>query len=358
MQYNPQLKLEFSLLNDDGNESDMTIDLFQGIDGYDSSDLNYHAGNKPIAVECNIQKSLGGGQQTADIVIHNSPYIETFRNNYKGELEKIRNQKWRVRIYAWYDDNGSVTQSPRPSDPPVFVGDITEDFVVTSSGINDTSLQLQATGHGWLANSGKMKQTWQAGTTYLEIVNDLFDYMLNEKNYGRETRASTPKKVILNTGELNNTFKRGFSINRNPCEVMNDICRDLDCVWGINNNIPYIMLRSNYFLNAEAPIESQPTEFNYFVDGRGMTSLVNFSKYTFSFSALWFNNFIVGGTVSQTEAPQVNSQDLVLGRINEISIKLDNFNGHTTDLTCSYHLGAGQVVLPPKRADNSGLRYE
>lgn len=362
--YNPQLDLEFTVLNDDGTESPMTIDLFTGLDGVSYADLNHHDEWKPLNVECSVSKSLGGTQDQATITIHNTPYIEIFRKDYRAELNKIRNQKWRVRIYAWYDDNGTVAQSPRPTMAPVFVGDITEDFNVVSSGINDTSLQFQALGHGWLARSGKMKKTWAATSTYLNVVTDLFDYMINVKKYGRETIGATPKYVILPDARLNKTRKRGFSIDRNPIETMNDICRDIDFVWGIHNNIPYILPRDKSFgiLTDYPSSVTLPSTAIVIRENTGATSLANYSKYTFGFSSQYSEGILIGRYVQLRESDQVKSNGFgyigIGGRLNEMEISLSNYgSGHQMDANASYFDG-GDVVLPPKRADNSGLRNE
>lgn len=360
MQYNPQIEIDFSLINDDGSESDMTINLFDGPAG-DYSQLRHHEGWDPLKVDINVNKSLGGTQDRARITIHNTPYIEKFYLDYQAELEKIRIQKWRVRIWAWYSDN--LTLTPRPAMPPSFVGDITEDFSVVPEDITDASIQLECMGHGWLSRSGKMKKTWVAGTTYREIVQDLFENMLS-KGYGREQRGDTPKYVIKADARLGKTLKRGFSKNRNPCEVMNDICRELDFVWGIHNNIPYITPRDKAFntLLEDYPTSSAlpPTALTNSHE-TGMSSLINFGKYSYSLSSLYDSGFMPGRYINTRQDPQINIgvfTGSVDGRINEISANLSNYGeGHQIDITCQYVKGR-DVILPPKRADNSGLRNE
>ena len=341
MQYNPHIDLEFRVLNDDGSEG-ATVNLTG------NQNLNYYVGNKPITIECNVNKSLAAQQQTADIIIHNSPFIEAFRDNYQAVVSSIRTQKWRVRIWAWFSN--STAPTARPAEP-VFIGDIIEDFEITSSSINDSAIRVQALGHGWLMNTGKYKDSWERGTNYLTIVNDLMTYISVDKKYGNG------QFVVQDNGRLaSTTIKRGFTVNRNPAESLNDICRRFDFLWGVNNLIPYMLPRDGSFSAAEFPISSTVSNPNVFVNDE-LISLINYSKYTFGYASLWQDNLIIGSIIGETQLPQIFNGDINFGRINDLNIALSNTgDGHTVDVTCAYYDGA--VAIPPKREDNSGLRKD
>ena len=124
-------------------------------------------------------------------------------------------------------------------------------------------------------------------------------------------------------------------------------------MWGINNLIPY-MLKRDYYFKGDYPIDADIPDITYLVDAkRGMTSLVGFSKYTFSLSGLLDNAMIIGGSYQVKEDPQINTLSSIAGRINEQSISLDNYMGHTVEMTLQQGIGE-KVVLPPKRDDSSG----
>ena len=363
MQTNPQIELEFSVINDDGSESDMTVDLFTGIGGTSYANTRHSDAWKPLEINANITKTLGGTPDQASITIHNLPWIEVFRRDPIAELAKFRDQSWRVRIWAWYDDNSDINQTTRPNIPPVFVGDITEDFAVNSSDITDSSLQLQATGYGWLSNSGKMRKTWQAGTTYAAIFGDIFQYF-KAKGYGRELRGVAAKSVINSDPRMSKSLKRKLTINRNPVETMNDLTRDIDATWGIHNNIPYVLMRDDYFnvvTNGYPSQQEPPITFYVLNHEAGTNSLIQYNKHTFNLRAKLSAEQRVGLSVGVEESPQIESVafgNRVKGRFDELNFSLSNYgDGHQANMKLRYMAGI-TVILPAQRSDNSGLNNE
>ena len=363
MQTNPQIEVEFSVINPDGTESDMTVELWKSIDGTDYFNTRHDVDWKPLAIDASVIKTLGGAPDQATITLHNLPWIEIFRRDPVAELAKFRDESWRVRIWAWHDDNNSAPQTVRPNVPPVFVGDITEDFGVQSSDIVDSSVQLQATAYGWLSNSGKMKKTWQAGTTYLTMFNDLLAYILS-KGYGHELRGSAPKSVIKTDARMNKVLKKKFSMHRNPIETLNDLTRDIDATWGIHNNIPYVIMRDAWFnvFTDDYPSQSAPPTTFYVQNFEsGLNSLINYNKHTFSLAAKLSAEQRIGLLVGNEESPQIEEvafSDRINGRFDEINHSLSNYgNGHQSDMTFRYYDG-GKIILPTQRADNSGLNSE
>ena len=367
MQTNPQIEVEFSVINPDGTESDMNIKLWEDMNGISYFDTKHSPEWRPLEVNASIIKTLGGAPDQSAITLHNLPWIELFRRDPVAELAKFRDESWRVRIWAWHDDNGSTSQSNKPNIPPVFVGDITEDFGIQSGDTIDSALQVQATAYGWLVNSGKMRETWQAGTTYKQIFNDILQFIIS-KGYGRETRTATPRYVIKNDSRMNKTLKRKFNVNRNPVEILNDLTRDIDATWGIHNNIPYVIMRDSYFgsVNGEEyPTQTGLTDDYYVLNYEsGLSSLINYSKHEFSINAKFSNQLLIGQAVAVDESPQTSGgllgvgTGLLFGRFNEINHQLNNYgDGHQSSITLSY-LSGDDVVLPAQRADNSGLNSE
>lgn len=343
--YNPQIKIELKKLETDGSESDMDVQIIP-------DDIQVHEGNKPILVECNINKALGSGQQTAIVTLHNAPIIEEIRSNYFSYIETIRNQNWRVYIWAWWADSRAKTDAPYS---PIFIGDIYEDVNVQPQSTNDATITLRANSHDYIMRSGPYKKEYAAETTYREIVDDVFAYF-------RDQLQAVNRLVIQDFEGLLDQKKviRPFVINRNPTETLNDICRELDMVWGVDSKTMYFLKRDDFIFTERLMENPKGNADVRIASASGLTSLVNFSKYQFSFSALWDNVYEIGRGIGVEEFPQinVNSDPPIAGRINSLSINLDNYSGHTTDVICQYFNFAGdpRVILPPQRQDFSGRR--
>lgn len=342
--YNPQLKIELFKLLPDGSEAPMDVDLIP-------EDIQNYKGNKPILVECQINKELGSAQQTATVTLHNAPIIEEIRTDYFAYLQRIREQNWRIKIWAWWSDSPDRTE---PAYSPVFVGDIYDDVSVNSSSVNDSALVLRANSHEFIMRSGKYRTEFPAGTSYLDIVNNIFSYFKNELNYVDH------KIVIQDMNDLlgGKAVEKPFVINRNPTENLNDICRELDMVWGVDSEAFYIIHRKEAFLEDQLPKIIKDGNLTATVFRTGMKSLVNFSKYQFSFSNLWDNAFSLGKILGVSERQQINVDQPtpIGGRINNLSIILNNYVGHSCNLTCQYidFEGDGLVIIPPQRQDFSG----
>ncbi len=361
--YNPQLRFELSEITPEGLDVPFAVDFLEGLDP------NYHAGNAPLHVTANISSSIGGTQNTASVVINNTPYIETFRRNPQAELAKFQGKKLRLRIWAWYHDNGTTAKSAQPNYPPVFVGDMLEGFTIGAKGINDSALRFTAQGHAWFAGSGKYRMTWPAKTNYLTIVQDIGTYIVGIKQQGKETQQSAPHVVIDDFDEklLKKELDASFSVHRNPMEVLNDICKQTDMVCGFHNNIPYIVSKDRPFQKPWLPIglEHNPTAASVDVSGdTGMLSLINYGMLNFGFTHNYDPELYIGRVVTAFDEPQIGIQSTyVAGRISAIDIALDNVNGHRCEVNCSYLKEfdplaptESKVVLPEKRADNNGLK--
>lgn len=340
--YNPQIKIEMFKLSPEGEELPMDVEIIP-------PDIQRYQGYKPILVECQISKELGAAQDTAVITLHNAPIIEEIRSNYFAYLQKIRDQNWRIKIWAWWSDSPDKTE---PEYSPIFIGDIYDDVNVQSSSVNDSSMTLRANSHEFIMRSGKYRTEFPPETTRREIVDDVFEYF-GTLGYDKKI-VIQDKNGILDEG----IEKRRYVINRNPTEVLNDICRHHDFVWGVDSGTLYMLHRKEVFLKEQLPLIVKEKDFTATVYTTGMTSLVNFSKYQFSFSNLWDNAFSLGKIVAVAELPQINIfQEIpIAGRINRMDIQLSNYQGHSCNLTCQYYdfEGSEEVILPPQRQDFSG----
>jgi len=361
--YNPQIKVEINEILPDGSDIPFAVDFFEG------ADQNYHAANKPIHISCRTTNSLGGGQNSASISIRNPLYLEKFRKDPQAELAKFKGKKLRVRIWAWYDDNGTTALGAQPFNQPVFVGDALEGFSVSSQGVNETSIEIQAQGHAWLATSGKMRKTWEPGVTYLQICEEIMLEFIENRGQGQEDNGQFPHFVVDDfPGRLEGKILESpLTINRNPMELLNDICRDLDYVWGVHNNIPYIVSRERpsrfdkLLVGAVNQFENRVAIISGFTS---MSGLINYGTDTFSFSHNFDHNLFIGRVVEVNDEPQTGERGtLVAGRVNQITGSFDNRLGHNMLLDCSYLTNYTRlapldsfVVLPERRADNSGLR--
>ena len=377
--YNPQIEVQINEILPDGSDIPFEVDFFSG------EDKNHHAGNRPINIAANVTNSLGGTQNFCSLTISNPLYIETFRKNPQAEINKFKGKKLRIRVWAWYDDNGVTTKGPQPFDPPVFVGDALNGFTISADDINDAQIQIQAQGHSWLASSGKYKKTWEGGQTYLDVVNDIMLEIVENRGQGQELDGSAPRFIVDDFLEqlVGKELPLSFTVNRNPIEVLNDICRELDYVWGVHNNIPYIVSRKHPFQPDFYPTNSaMPEEYSPIDYQTGLISNISYGIDNFTFRSLHDRELFIGRVVTVTDAPQTNPGGTIVngivvappqgadntavpGRITEISSVFDNQRGHSMNCTCSYLVNftkdaptEAEVVLPERRANNSGLRAE
>lgn len=361
MNYNPQIEIEITEINADGSESPIIGLLKEFAD----TDYRHHDQNKPLTIKASIQKSLGSMQNTCALEVFNAPIIEAIRQDPERTTAEIAKTFYRLRVWAWHDDNGTTTKTARPNIPPAFVGDVLDGFPTPKpSSTTDSSFRIEAISHSWLATSGKMRETWQPNTDWATVTQDIFDYIIS-KGYGRETYQATPKSVIENIVTLPllqaKTFQRHFNMNRNPMETLNDFCRELDLVWGFENNIPYIISRSTYFDTNELNQIAVEDDFDVpLKQNTGKIGLTSFSTMGFSASGIFDPNFILGVKVSTNDNSQIDSSLLEsIGRINELSINLDNEQGHTVDINASYiSESTNDVRLPKRRDDTSGRHYQ
>jgi len=362
--YNPQLFVQIHEILPDGTDLPFEVDFFGG------ADQNHHAANKPPMINCSITNSLGATQNTMFLTISNSPYIEEFRRDPQAQLERTKGKKLRVRVWAWYDDNESTARSAQPLYQPVFVGDALEGFSVPSDGVNDASIEIQAQGHAWLSTSGKWKNTWLPETSYKTIAEEIMLFFIEERGQGQETNSTFPHFVVddLDLKLEEKLLESPFTINRNPMEVLNDICRDLDFVWGIHNNIPYIVSRDRpsqfdkLLISPFNQISEEKAEINFETGMDGNN--ISYGTTGFSFAHNYDRNIFPGRVVEASDEPQTGERGtFVAGRVNSVSTTLNNYAGHTMSIECDYlteyNPGApldSKVVLPERRADNSGLR--
>ena len=361
--YNPQLFVEINEIFPDGSDLPFEVDFFGG------ADQNHHSENKPPVINCNITNSLGATQNTLFLTITNSPYIEEFRRDPQAQLERIKGKKLRIRVWAWYDDNSSLTRTAQPLYQPVFVGDALEGFSVSADGINDASIIIQAQGHAWLSTSGKLKRTWEPGFSYKTIAEEIMLYFIEERGQGQETNSTFPHFVVddLDLKLEEKLLESPLTINRNPMEVLNDICRDLDFVWGIHNNIPYIVSRNRpsqfdkLLISPFNQISDQKAECN---SETGMTSIISYGTIGFSYSHNYDRNIFPGRVVEASDEPQTGERGtFVAGRVNSVNTTINNYTGHSMRIECDYLTEYNPLtpldsiaVLPERRADNSGLR--
>jgi len=353
MQYNPQVDIEITRLAADGSEQQIT-DNFTSIA---DQDFNFHSTNKPLDFKASINKRLGSEQDTCTVTIQNPQFLEDLRQNPTSFVENIRDNFYRIRVWAWHDDNNQVSNTVRPNIPPVWVGDILDGFSSGSTSTTDSQLTIESSSHSWLATSGKMRRTWAMGTTYDVIMNDILDWFLNERGYGKETIGGTAKKVI--TGVENGLLaskatKKAFTINRNPIEVANDLCREFDLMFGFHCNIPYVLARSNYFLVNELNDISVGNEGVLIDRQTGKIGISDFSSYSINCSSIFNQYHIIGSLATISDAPQIDG-GLALGRIDSTQITLANgSDGHVSGISCSYVGSDGNIVLPRRRNNSSG----
>lgn len=361
--YNPQIKLEINEILEDGADVPFNVDFLGG------SDTSHSDTNKPLQINCTINNSLGSSQNTCAITITNSLYLEEFRRDPQAQLEKIKGKKLRVRCWGYFDDNNQTASTAMPFVQPAFVGDALEGFDITSSGVNDANLTINAQGHAWLATSGKYRKTWEIGQNYLEIVDEIMGEITFNRGQGQELSTDRPWFIIddfdlkLEEKELESPL----TVNRNPIETLNDICRDLDMVWGVHNNIPYILSRdrasqSDKFLIG---LNNQGLENKAVVNYEtGLLSIIDYGTDGFSFTHNYDRNLFIGRVVEVSDEPQTGERDtFIAGRIRSVSTTLDNYTGNTMTVQCDYLTDynpgrplQAKVVLPERRADNSGLR--
>jgi len=360
--YNPQLAVEFTILSEDGSErqeEDFITFLSSEINGQQFNDYNFHARNKPLGVEVDINKGLGSTQNTCNLTFYNHLLIEQIRKNPDLIVSSISENFYRVRVWAWHDDNSSSTSTARPNIPPVFVGDVIDGFTVEDLDTVDSSIRIQAHSHSWLSTIGKMKKTWEPGTNYLLIMQDLLQFIL-DKNYGVETLGNAPVYVIEDetSGILEaKLLLRSKSININPLEEINEICRELDMLWGIENNIPYVLLRANFFRNNflnQTPINEGDSIYS---SETSKIKLNSYGLFEFNASSIWQNSFVLGTVHAQVDIgsidPSVTSN--AIGRLDSLSISLSNGQkGHTTNLQYSWLGDDDKVRLPRRRGNTTG----
>lgn len=361
--YNPQLRVEINEILPDGSDLPFQVDFLDG------SPQNFTINEQPIHINCSINNTLGASQNTATITISNTSYIEDFRSDPQAEIAKLAGKRLRVRIWAWYDNNIGLQSNPQPFFQPVYVGDIIDGFAVRSRGINDSSVQFKAQGHGWLATSGKLKTRFAAGSNYLDVVTSIMTYFIEERGQGQENNGSAPQFIIDDSiksleGKI---LTSSLSINRNPMETLNDISRDLDYTWGVHNNIPYMLPKAkasskDSLLIADANLALESVARCSFETG--MKGVINYSSDGFSFNHNYDRNIFIGRTIQASDEPQTGGRNtFVAGRVDSCATILDNKSGHSMSVDCSYlkeynpadPFGA-TVSLPERRADNSGLR--
>lgn len=350
MNYLPQLRFEFCELDKDGQETLSAVLTEQRLMMNPRNKPNNH----PLNVSIRVDKALGSLNDHCSVRIDNSPIIEEFRQDYESVLSELRDKYFRVRIWAWYQSDGQ----PEPEMSPVFVGDIVNSFGVRSQGLTDSSFQFTASAGGWLAKSQKYKKTY-AADTYLELVKDLLD-QINLRGYGNELIGSAKRFVIFDP-----QFKlsgkavvKPVNIDRNPIAVLDDICSDMDMVWGIHLNHPYIIDRAAQFGGlGEWPQDVINGEVNLNYKS-GLTSMLDYGVYDFGFNSLANNDLVLGSAVLVDQSPQINANNPVYGRINEMSYDLSNKSGHKCGVTCAYLQGGAFVYLQPINAEEGGQSYE
>lgn len=368
--YNPQMMVQLNEILPDGSDIPFEVDFLEGMPRGELGlgDLTHHSANKPLKVTARIRSDIGGTMNTCSLSINNPLYIETFRKNPQAELNKFKGKKFRLRVWAWYDDNSSLTPIPPAQIWPVFVGDVLDGFNISAQGVNDVEIVINSQGHSWLAGSGKYRKTWKGGTDYFVIVNEIMDEIVNARGQGQETDGSAPQFFVDDfDGKLaGKVLPSSFSVNRNPVEVLNDICRELDMVWGVHNNIPYIVSRDRPFQMDKLPISrenvlrEEAVEVNY---KTGLISNISYGISGFSFSHNFDKQLFIGRMVEASDEPQTgDGSTFVAGRITSVGAVIDNYDGNVISCNCSYvdynedSPTKSKVILPEKRQDNSGLR--
>jgi len=364
--YNPQIELEFTVIGQDGFETgdETFLTLLSSNDEKGLlNDYKYHDRNKPIAVEANINKSFTSLNSTASIKIYNHLFVEYFKQYPNTFFDDLENNYHRVRIWAWHDDNGSSAATSRPNIPPVFVGDILQGINIQPLSTSDSVINIQAESNSWLMTSGKMRKTWDAGTNYGTIVQDLMQEII-DRGYGVETRGQTPRYVI----EPNTLIKlqakqliRSKSITNNPVEELNEICRDFDSVWGIENNVPFYCNRDEYFQPNQVNSTQLNTANRFLWSESSKIGLTSIGIRDFQCSAVWQNEFILGTSYLSSDEGMFNQNGNEIfgfdGRLDTANISLNNVNtaGHTCDMVFGYvDNESNKVRLPQRRLDASG----
>ena len=350
MNYLPQMRFDFCEIDKDGQELPTTALTEARLM---LSPLNSST-NNPLTVSVEVNKTLGSLNDNASVTIQNSPIIEEFRRDYEAVLADLKDKYFRVRIWAWYQAEGQ----PPPAMSPVFVGDIVNSFGVKSQGLNDSSFQFVASTGGWLAKTNKYKKTYEK-VSYLDVVTDLFDEIL-ARGYGNEAFGGAKKHVICDPEEKLKTKEvvKPLNVDRNPISTLNDICSDMDMVWGMHLNHPYIIDRAVQFGNEcmrPQDVDSDKVELDY---KSGLRSMIDYGVYDFGFSSLINNDLILGNAVIVDQSPQVSVNNPVYGRINEISYSLSTKKGHKCSLTCAYLEGGSYVSLQPINSEEGGQSYE
>src|SRR6056300_451820 len=296
---NGNIHIELWDLDDDHNEVALRDDVIP--------DLRRYQVNTPCRCEVSISETFNSSQDTADITIYNAPIIDQLAADPAPIYEDLRATRKKIKIWQYWPDNDAFYA---PVDRElVYVGDLDPDIKANPKG-SDIELKIRANSHRRLIRKGRdeMKPLkWREGVhTYQDVVTEVLESLnLTFKMQGYQ--ISDPD------GKLIKPVKRIYQPQKNATEILNDICRTFDCVWGVTKDTLYFSDR-RHLLEDNMTFYDTPQMVS--VDTTGKIGLTSFGALEFTARNLSDAEAGIGRRLYYADTPKIETVAAFYGRIN------------------------------------------
>lgn len=318
----------------------------------------HHRLNNDSGFRINIQKALVSNGGTATVTLTNHKLLERLYSRQKRLLDDWDKKQLEMSI-VMYHQYPDVHLFPERVNC-IFTGDVVDISVSQSSTTLDQELSFRAIMGYHAASRYWVNEIYPSGTTYREIVEDLFN---RYSVLGYELFYFDDP-----VGKLNEVLARPLTVHDKISNVLNQIAKQFDMTWGWDSN-PWRF--SDMSLDGRYTNIGIPSNLNainedkhcYWIDKRevfdvtgihgssgtearvngisglrvsgdtGHTGLIGYTKSQFTFNAIFSPAYNVGMPVfaDDVRAHLTVQDERAIGRINRVT-----FNNNIVTCECSY----------------------
>ena len=175
-------------------------------------------------VDVSIDKSISSNLDSAQITIHNHIALEKMYSQKLIFFQEFFKKDYEIDILMFHRCP-HFTDSPQ-SAQCIFSGDLDDIYASGDGSITDQSLVLNLTAGKRASVRSIVNTKYPAGTSYLDIVIDLFTFF---GGYDL-TLIDDP----LN--KLSKITPKPRTVHGKVSDILNDIARDMDMTWGFDSN--------------------------------------------------------------------------------------------------------------------------
>lgn len=320
-------------------------------------DLEIHGSlDNEFTFQISVEKAITSMSDTATIKIVNHPVLEKLYSSDSNLLRNWAEKDLEVSIMLYY--RFPHAQLFRDKCNCIFTGDIVDISVEESTSTTDQSLVIKASSGNNAISRAIVNTVYTKDQTYRDILFDIFRYF-EPYGYGIPIVRDPDLK-------LSKRFGRVRSYHNKAADVLNEIAKDLDMVWGLDANPWTYQEMSRQGIYPDTPTDLTALNKNkncYFVDKRtvfdisglhgstgteppisginglrisgdtGHIGLIGRTKSQFTFNSPTEPPLNIGMPVyvDDVTAHLVQESERFIGRINRITI-----NNNKTHCECSY----------------------